>query len=116
MEQSREEAVRWLIERFGGHPIGNMLLEDFEKSGEVSQFGRELKDLITEMGNTEIFEFCETSSKRQCPDCAAYWEIGIVILHMRKMHAAYVKESTIQQRQMVTHCRFLDKEEPIPRS
>ena len=29
------------------------------------------------MGNTEIFELCETSSKRQCPDCAFYWEVGI---------------------------------------
>ena len=30
------------------------------------------------MGNTEIFELCETSSKKQCPDCALYWEIDIV--------------------------------------
>ena len=30
------------------------------------------------MGNTDIFEFYETSSKRQCPDCTLYWEIGIV--------------------------------------
>ena len=30
------------------------------------------------MGNTEIFEFYETSSNRQCPDCALYWEVGIV--------------------------------------
>ena len=30
------------------------------------------------MGNNEIFEFYETSSKRQCPDCALYREIGIV--------------------------------------
>ena len=29
------------------------------------------------MGNNDIFEFYETS-KRQCLDCAAYWEIGIV--------------------------------------
>ena len=30
------------------------------------------------MGNTEIFELCETSSKKRCPDCALYWETGIV--------------------------------------
>ena len=30
------------------------------------------------MGNTEIFELCETASKKQCPDCALCWEIGIV--------------------------------------
>ena len=30
------------------------------------------------MGNTEICELCETSSKRQCTDCALHLEIGIV--------------------------------------
>ena len=30
------------------------------------------------MGNTEIFELCETSSKKQCPDCNLHWEVGIV--------------------------------------
>ena len=30
------------------------------------------------MGSTEIFELCETSSKKQCPDFALFWEIGIV--------------------------------------
>ena len=29
------------------------------------------------MNNTEIFEFCQNSSKQQCPDCNACWEIGI---------------------------------------
>ena len=55
-----------------------MLLRDFEKSEEINHFSKESKDLISEIGNTEIFEFYETSSKRQCPDCAFYWEIGIV--------------------------------------
>ena len=30
------------------------------------------------MGNTEIFELCETSSKTQCPDCLFFWEVGII--------------------------------------
>ena len=30
------------------------------------------------MNNAEIFEFCENSSKLQCPDCYAYWEMGII--------------------------------------
>ena len=54
-----------------------MLLIDFEKSEEINHVSQESKDLIPEMGNTEIFEFYETSSKRQCPECALYWEIGI---------------------------------------
>ena len=50
---------------------------DYKKSEEMNHVSRESKDLITEMGNTEIFEFYETSSKRQCPDCASYWKFGI---------------------------------------
>ena len=66
-----------------------MLLKDSEKSEEIKHFTQESQDLITEMGNTEIFEFYETSSKRQCP------EIGIVFCTCGKMHGAYGIESTI---------------------
>ena len=55
-----------------------MLLKDSKKSEEINHFSRESKDLITEMGNNKIFEFYETSSKRQCSDCALNWEIGLV--------------------------------------
>ena len=51
---------------------------DYKKSEVINHVSRESKDLITEMGNTEIFQFYETSSKRQCPDFASYCEIGIV--------------------------------------
>ena len=60
------------------HPNRNVLLKDFEKAEEINHFRQETKNLITDMGNTEIFELYETSSTRQCPDCALYWEIGIV--------------------------------------
>ena len=61
-----------------------MLLKDFDNSEEINHFNEESKDLITEMGYTEIFEFCETSSKRQCSDCALYWELGIVFCTCEK--------------------------------
>ena len=78
VETNRKETARRLIEHLENHPNRNLLLKDFEKSEEINHFSQESKDLIAEMGNTEIFEFYETSSKRQCPDCASYWEIGIV--------------------------------------
>ena len=78
VETNRKEKVRRLIEQFESHLNRNMLLKDFEKSEEINHFSQESKDLITEMGNNEIFEFYKTSWKRQCPDCAAHWEIGIV--------------------------------------
>ena len=81
VETNRKETVGRLIEQFENHPNRNMLLKDFVESKEINHFSQESKDLITEMGNTEIFEFYGTSSKGQCPDCALYWEIGIVYCH-----------------------------------
>ena len=52
METKRKETVK----PFENHPNRNVLLKDFEKSEEINS-----KNLITEMGNTEIFEFFETS-------------------------------------------------------
>ena len=78
IETNRNEKVRRLIEQFERHPNRNMLLEDFDKSEEINHFSQESKDSITEMGNNEIFEFIETSSKKKCPDCALYLEIGIL--------------------------------------
>ena len=78
VETNRKQKVRRRIEQFENHPNRNMLLKDFKKSEEINHFSRESKALITEMGNNEIFEFYEISSKRKCSDCALYWEIGIV--------------------------------------
>ena len=78
VETNRKEKVRRLIERIESHPSRNILLKDFEKSEEINHFSQDSKDLITEVCNNEIFEFYETSSKRQCPDCASYWEIRLV--------------------------------------
>ena len=71
VETNRKEKVRRSIEQFENHPNKNMLLRDYKKSEEINHFSQESKDLITEMGNKEILEFYETSSKGQCPDCAA---------------------------------------------
>ena len=75
VDTNRKETVRRFIEQFDNHPNRNVLLKDFVK---INHFSEELKDLITDMGNNEIFEFYKTSSKRQCPDCASYWKIGSV--------------------------------------
>ena len=77
VETNRKEKVRRLIEQFESHPNKNMLLKDFEKSEEINHFSEESKGFDYK-DNNKLFEFYETSSKRQCPDCAAYWEIGIV--------------------------------------
>ena len=47
----------------------SFFLQDLNKTEEINTFSERSKKLITDMGNTEIFELCETSSKKQCPDC-----------------------------------------------
>ena len=44
----------------------------------INKFGKESKDLLADMNNTEIFELCENSSKQQCPECNTHWEIGSI--------------------------------------
>ena len=78
MDTNPKETVKRLIQQFENPPNREWLSKDFIKTEEINRFGEESKDLITDMGNTEIFELCETSSKKQCPDCALHWEICIV--------------------------------------
>ena len=91
VDTNRKETVRRFVEQFDNHPSRNVLLKDFEKSEEINHFSEESKDLITDMGNNEIFEFCKTSSKRQCPELRLMLENWYRRLHMRKMHAAFGK-------------------------
>ena len=98
--QIAKKRFKRLIEQFEKHPNRDVLLNDFEKGDEINHFSEESENLITDMGNTEIFGLFETSSKRQCPDCALYWEIGIEKRTCGEMHAAYGTESTVQQKQI----------------
>ena len=67
-----------LIQQFDNQPNKESFLQDLNKTEKINPFSEESKELITDMGNTEIFELCETSSKKQCSDCNLYREIGIV--------------------------------------
>ena len=85
---------------FENHPNRDSLLQDLNKTEEFNPFSEEPKELITDMGNTEIFELYETSSEIQCSDCALYWEAGII-------HCTCAKclQPTERNRQL-NHARF----------
>ena len=68
-DTSRRETVKKLIQQFESHPNKEFFLQDLNKTEEINMFSERSKKLITDMGSTEIFELCETSSKRQCTDC-----------------------------------------------
>ena len=75
---NRRDTVKKLIQQFESHPNKESFLQDLNKTEEINEFSEKSQKLIAEMNNTEIFELCETSSKKQGPDCALYLVIGIV--------------------------------------
>ena len=77
-DTTRENKVEKLIEKFENHKLEESFFQNFSQTHKINKFSRESQDLITDLNNTEIFELCENSSKQQCLDCNAYWEIGII--------------------------------------
>ena len=77
-DTTRENKVEKLIEKFENHKHKESFLQNFSQTHKINKFSRESHDLIADLNNTEIFELCENSSKQQCPDCNAYWEIGVI--------------------------------------
>ena len=77
-DTNRKETVKRLIQQSENHLNRDSLMQDMNKTEEFNPSSEKSKELITDLGNTEIFELCETSSKLQCPDCTVYWEVGII--------------------------------------
>ena len=84
-DTTRENKVKNLIEN---HKHKESFLQDLSQAKKINKFSKESQDLIADMNNTEIFEHCENSSKQQCPDCNAYWEIGIVFCSGRNLKSS----------------------------
>ena len=74
----RENKVKRLIEKFENYQNKNSLIQDLKHTEKIDKFSQESQDLIADMDNTEVFELCEYSSKQQCPDCNAYWEMEMI--------------------------------------
>ena len=69
-DSNLKDIIKRLTQQFENHPNQDSLTEDLRKTEEFNPFREKSKELITSLGNTEYFEFCETSSEIQCPDCA----------------------------------------------
>ena len=67
-----------MIQQFESHPNKEFFLQDLNKTEDTNEFSEKSQKLIADVNNTEIFELCENSSKKHCPECAFYCEIGIV--------------------------------------
>ena len=70
------------------------------------KFSEKSQKLIANVNNTEIFELCETSSKKQCPDCNLHWEIGIIYCTLWKMFQIFAKKLRSWTRTATTSYQF----------
>ena len=77
-DTNRKDKVKRLIQQFESHPNKESFLQDMNQTEKIGDFNEKSQKLIADMNNTEIFELCEISSKKQCSDCNLFWEIGIV--------------------------------------
>ena len=84
-DTDRKDKVKRLIQQFESHPNKESFLLDLNKTEKINKFSAKSQELIADMNNTEIFELCETSSKKQCADCNFYWENRHCLLHLWKM-------------------------------
>ena len=85
-DTNRRERVKKLIQQFENHTNKEFFLKDLNKTEEINEFSEESKKLITDMKNTVIFELCETSSEKQCADCAWNWEIGLSVVLLEEVY------------------------------
>ena len=92
---------------FENHKHKKSFIQDLRQTAKINKFSTESQDLIADMNNTEIFELCENSSKQQCPDCNACWEMGIICCSCgRNMQSTRVQRSST--RTIVTSPQSLD--------
>ena len=68
-DTNRKDEVKKLIQQFENHPNKESFLQDLKQTEKINKFSEKSQELIAVMHNTEIFELCETSSKRQCSNC-----------------------------------------------
>ena len=54
------------------------LITDLQKTDTLNPFSEESKKIIHNLGNVELFELYEGSTKTPCPSCAKYWSGGVL--------------------------------------
>ena len=74
---AQSASVRELIQKIENHPNRHALQQDLRQCQSFNPFSQESKQIIHEVGNTELCELLETEPKAQCTVFLSYWDIGI---------------------------------------
>ena len=78
VKQAENFRVRELVKKIESHPHREALQADLQQNNVYNPFSDDSKAMIREMGNVELFEFCETIPKVQCSECLLYWNQGVI--------------------------------------
>ena len=82
MKQAANFRVRELVKKIESHPHRQDLQAELQQRSAYNPFSEKSKKMIRDMGNVEVFEFCETIPKVQCSERLFFWNQGIVLVHL----------------------------------
>ena len=78
VKEAEHLRVQELVKRIENHPHRAALQADLQQNNVYNPLSKNSKAMIRELGNVELFEFCETMPEVQCSHCLLYWNQGIV--------------------------------------
>ena len=91
VKQTESSHIRELVKKIQNHPDRHALQLDLQQNKAYNPFSATTKQMITDVGNAELFELFETNPETQCKACQSYWSEGIVCCtcgHLLKESAA----------------------------
>ena len=84
VKHAQSTSVRKLIQEIENPIQIDMLFNKiYDRNQSLNPFSPESKQMIQDVGNIELCELLETEPKTQCTVCLSYWNIGVLLLHVR---------------------------------
>ena len=87
VKQAQNFRVRELVKKIESHPRREALQADLQQNNVYNPFSHDSNAMIREMGNVELFEFCETIPEVQCSGIKE-WSIAPVDICWLKANTA----------------------------
>ena len=72
VKETEHSRVQELVKKIENHPHREALQVDLQQDNVYNPFSNNSKAMIRELGNVEVFDLCETTSKVQCSQCLLY--------------------------------------------
>ena len=76
VKEAEHLRVQLLVKKIETHSHREALQADLQQNNVCNPFSNNSGAMIFELGNVELFEFCEIIPKVQCSHCLLYWNQG----------------------------------------